>query len=248
MRENRPYRKRAVAALGDLRGREVNYPPMEGRPPTLSEGWHVDSLCHRLALEPPGDPVPGGPWHIACRLVRGYQFAEPRILRGLYRRDDPLLGRNMLMEGKFAGLRFDMGVRVTSVIDRVEGSGEGTRRVWGWGYQTLQGHLEEGELRYKVRKQLTTGAVDFLITGYSRRAKIPNPLVRAGFMAFGRVTQQRFYWASARRLHRLLRAELRGAPPVPAETHPDDEGIVIAPSLGRGRGRRRRRPRVLNGP
>ncbi|HEV7624907.1 MAG TPA: DUF1990 family protein [Streptomyces sp.] len=229
MREQRLYRDGAVTALRALSALDVNYARTH-RAPTREAGWHIDTLVQPLPCEPAGDPVTGGPWETACRLVRDYQFAEPRILRGIYDTRDPMPGRNMLLEGRFCGLRFDMGVRVTSVIDEAHGTGTAARRVWGWGYQTLQGHLEEGELNYEVVKDLHTGRVDFVITGYSRRAPIPDPLVRLGFLFFGRLTQRRFYRRSAQRLRGLLLAELRGVPPPVLETHPADGSVVLAPS------------------
>lgn len=228
VRERRLYggRDRALRSLAE---RIVNYSLPDGRSPTQAAGWHVDTMRHVLAHEPPGDPVPGGAWHIARRLVRDYQFAEPGIVRALYAREDALLGRNMLLEGRFFGLRFDMGVRVTSVIDETRGAAE---RVWGWGYQTLQGHLEEGELTYEVIKQLRTGDVQFVITGYSRRAAISNPVVRWGFVLFGRLTQRRFYRGSVRRLDGLVRAELQGAPKLAAEVLPGG-ALILAPAHAR---------------
>lgn len=229
-REWRLYGSATAKALDSLADRDINYPPMRGRSPTRDAGWHVDTVRHGLASEPPGAPVEAGPWELACRLVHDYQFAEPGIIRALYRRDEELLGRNMLLEGRFFGLRFDMGVRVTSVIDDTRGAGDTAQRVWGWGYQTLQGHLEEGELVYEVIKHLDTGNVEFAITGYSRRAPIANPVVRLGFTMFGRMTQQRFYRGCGRRLSRLVHAELDGAAPLLSETAPADDTLVIAPA------------------
>ena len=231
IRERRLHRDRALAALRALDGLDVNYrrPPAVGPVPAPGTGWYIDSLVRSLPAESPGAPTPGGSWEIACRQVRDYRFAEPRILRALFRADAPLPGRDMLLEGRFYGLRFDMGVRVTSVTDETLGTGRTARRVWGWGYRTLQGHLEQGELRYEVVKYLHTGEVSFVITGYSRRAPISNPLIRLGFALFGRHTQRRFYRMSAGRLHRLVREELSGNPPPPIETHPSDDGVVIAP-------------------
>ncbi|WP_328327045.1 MULTISPECIES: DUF1990 family protein [unclassified Streptomyces] len=230
LRERRLHGEDAASALRSLKGRTVNYALPPGRTPAREEGWHVDSLRRPLARERPGDPEPGGAWDIACRLVRDYQFPAPGILRALYRRDDALLGRNILLEGRFLGLRFDMGVRITSVTDDLRGTGDTAQRVWGWGYQTLDGHLEEGELLYQVIKYPHTGAVEFLITGYSRRAAIRNPVVRAGFVLFGRMTQCRFYRASADRLHDLTCAELRGAPPADPQPSPAGRGLVVVPS------------------
>lgn len=230
IREQRLLSDSALSALRALGRLDVNYPTRTGHAPTAEEGWHIDTLLRPLPPEPAGEPVPGGSWEIACRLVRDYQFAEPRILRSIYDVDEPLPGRNMLLEGRFCGLRFDMGVRVTSVIDDTRGSGETARRVWGWGYQTLEGHLEEGELTYEVVKHLHTGEVNFVITGYSRRAPIASPLIRSGFQLFGRLTQRRFYRRSALRLHRLLVTELRGGAPPATRFHPGDDSVVLVPS------------------
>lgn len=218
-----------TAALNSLRLRPVNYDPavapQDGRP----EGhWHVDSASTVIGQEPPGAPVERGVWETACLLVRQYEFSEPRILRAVYRGDDELLGRDMLLEGRFFGLRFYLGVRVTTVIDETQSIGGAALRVWGWSYQTLEGHLEQGRLNYEVIKNLDTGRVTFRVSGYSRPAPIPRPVIRWGFALFGRRTQLRFYQAIQHRLRYLLRAAQRGVPPpVPAIRA---DGLVLAPS------------------
>jgi uncharacterized protein (UPF0548 family) len=218
-----------ATALRGLRGREINYDPagapQDGRP---DGHWHVDSADIVLGQEPAGAPARGGVWATACLLVRQYEFAEPRILRAVYRGADDLLGRDMLLEGRFFGLRFYLGVRVTAVIDETRDGDRGTERVWGWSYQTLDGHLEQGRLSYEVIKNLASGQVLFRVSGYSRRAPIPNPVIRWGFALFGRWTQQRFYRAIGLRLRRLLAASQHGEP-LPEPTMRAD-GIVIAPS------------------
>jgi hypothetical protein len=215
-----------VAALDDLRRRQINYDPrrapLDGRP---DGHWHVDSSDIVVGREPSGPPSPGGAWEVACLLVQLYEFTDPRLLRAVYRRDDELLGRNMLLEGRFFGLRFYFGVRVTAVIDETRGAEE---RVWGWSYQTLDGHLEQGRLSYEVIKDLSTGKVIFRVSGYSRRAPIADPVVRWGFRLFGRWTQARFYRSIQRRLHDLVQAAQRGqSSPTPAVL---SGGVVIAPS------------------
>ncbi len=229
-----PYRQLlgtvdAAAALDDLRDRPLNYDParapLDGRP---DGHWHVDSIATVIGHEPPGPPQPGGSWETACLLVRRYEFCEPGILRAVYRWEDDLLGRDMLQEGRFFGLRFHLGVRVTAVIDESRGRGGLAERVWGWSYQTLQGHLEQGRLSYEVIKNLTSGEVAFRVSGYSRRAPVPNPVIRWGFRLFGRWTQQRFYRAIERRLRDLLAAAQRGTPLPQPTVRPD--GLAIAPS------------------
>ncbi len=215
--------------LDALRDLPLNYDPAAAPVDGVAVGhWHVDSAVAVVGSERPGPPVPDGAWERACLLVRRYEFSDPSIMRAFYRPDDELLGRDMLLEGRFAGLRFYLGVRVTSVVDETRGSGDLTERIWGWGYQTLQGHLEEGRLSYEVIKNLASGAVSFRVSGYSRRAPLPNPVIRLGFQVFGRWTQTRFYDAVLRRLRDHLAAARRGEPPPPV-THVDG-GVVVAPS------------------
>lgn len=229
MRQRLLGRVDETAALADLRHRDVNYDPArapgDGRP----EGhWHVDSGCTVIGQELPGPPERGGPWETARHLVGLYEFADGPILRAVYRSDQDLLGRDMLLEGRFCGLRFYLGVRVTGVIDVTRDSGSGPERVWGWCYQTLQGHLEQGRLTYEVIKKESTGQVIFHITGYSRPADIPNPLIRWGFRLFGHQAQERFYRNVQSRMYHLLEAARRGLPAPEPVVRPD--GIVLAPS------------------
>jgi uncharacterized protein (UPF0548 family) len=223
-----------AGALDELSRLRINYDlaqsPENGF--EAAEGhWHVDSGTTRLGREGPGPPEHGGLWEAACRLVGEYEFADARILRGVYRRDSALLGRNMLLEGRFFGLRFYFGVRVTGVIDEERDAGDGPERVWGWCYQTLEGHLEQGRLSYEVIKHLTTGQVAFRVAGYSRPAPIGNPVVRLGFALFGRRTQRRFYRNIQVRITDLVGGAQRGRPlPSPAVRA---DGIVLAPSGAR---------------
>jgi Domain of unknown function (DUF1990) len=103
-----------TAALSSLRGRGLNYDPavapQDGRP---DGHWHVDGGDIVVGREPAGSPVAGGPWEMACRLVAQYEFTNGRIVRAVYRPADDLLGRDMLLEGRFWWLRFYLGVRVT---------------------------------------------------------------------------------------------------------------------------------------
>ena len=222
-----------AAALDGLSRLRVNYDPAHAPDSGFeaAEGhWHVDCGTTKLGQEEPGPPQDGGLWENVCRLVGQYEFADARILRGVYRRDSALLGRNLLLEGRFFGLRFYLGVRITGVIDeeRDAGDGDGPARVWGWCYQTLQGHLEQGRLSYEVIKNLTTGQVAFRVAGYSRRAPIKNPVIRLGFVLFGRWTQQRFYRNIQLRMVGLARAAQHGDPLPAPLARPD--GTVLAPS------------------
>ncbi len=127
------------------------------RPPP---GWNVDRRCQPLPAEPPGEPIADGSWEVAGRLIRGYEFADPSVVRAHYDPDRPLDGREMLLELRALGLvRIYVGVRVVGVYDEqrhVEGR---MARVFGWAYRTLTGHLEEGQMDWQVWKWLDTGEV-----------------------------------------------------------------------------------------
>jgi uncharacterized protein (UPF0548 family) len=218
-----------AAALGSLRGRPVNYDPAAAPQDGRADGhWHVDAGDITVGREAAGPPAEDGPWTLACQVVRQYEFTNGRILRAVYRPDEDLLGRDMLLEGRFGILRFYLGVRVTRVTDETREGRDGAERVWGWSYQTLQGHLEQGRLSYEVIKNLASGRVVFRVTGYSRAAPIRSPLIRLGFALFGRWTQRRFYRSVQLRLRALVQAAQRGTPlPQPA---PRADGLAIAPA------------------
>lgn len=241
------------AALDGLRRLSINYDPERAPQDGRAEGhWHVDSGTTVIGREAPGPPERGGLWEVACRLVSEYEFADARILRAVYRGGGDLLGRDMLLEGRFFGLRFYLGVRVTGVIDETRDTADGRDRVWGWCYQTLEGHLEQGRLSYEVIKNLDTGRVAFRVSGYSRQAPISSPAIRWGFRLFGRWAQERFYRNIQRRMYALTQAARRGRP-LPAPTVRAD-GLVLAPSGARphpaewlARGLRGFQPRSTSG-
>jgi uncharacterized protein (UPF0548 family) len=151
--------------------------------------------------------MPGGSFEIAQRLMRDYAFADPAIIRAIYAEDSPFERRDMLLVGRFWGLRFHLGVRVGGLVDEERTADGRPLRRWGWSYRTLQGHLEMGQMGYEVRKWLDSGEVDFRIHAFSRPAHIPNPVVRLGFRLFGRRVQRRFARRACQRMARLVAAE-----------------------------------------
>ncbi|MDQ3611726.1 MAG: DUF1990 domain-containing protein, partial [Actinomycetota bacterium] len=177
---------------------------VDALPSQSGNGWTVDHYRRPLPPERPGPPAPGGAWEVARRLVRDYEFADPRIVRAVYDPDSPLEHRDMLLEARFYGLRFRIGVRVVAVVDE-ERQADGRRvRVWGWGYRTLQGHLEAGQMDYEVWKWLDTGDVEFRMRRFARTSRIGHPIVRLGWAVFGRWMQVRFARRACRRMVELV--------------------------------------------
>jgi uncharacterized protein (UPF0548 family) len=191
-------------ALDELQDRPLNFEPAERVTWTADVGWRIDDYCQPLPGEPPGQPRPGGPWARARKLLRDYEFADPRIVRAIYDPGSPLEGRNMLLDVHFWGLTFRLGVRVSGVTDEVRRVGTREVRVWGWTYSTLQGHLETGQMDYEVWKWLDTGAVEFRIHVVSRASRIGNPIIQLGLRLFGRREQVRFAKRACERVASLV--------------------------------------------
>jgi uncharacterized protein (UPF0548 family) len=204
--------RRARRTLASLAARPVNFPQESLRDAGPADGWVVDDHRTPLGAEPPGPPVPGGIFETASELVRAYEFADPTLIRAIYDPAEPLDRRNMLLEGRFLGLRFHLGARVVAVVDdTVEREGGRVRR-WGWSYRTLAGHLEAGQMDFEVAKHLASGRVEFRIHAVSRPARVRNPIVRAGFRLFGRGLQLRFVRVAGQRMAALTAARVEGRP------------------------------------
>jgi len=200
-----PDARKILDALHDKR---LNFELGERSEFTPDKGWHVDDYCQRLGAEEPGPPTPGGTWEAAQRLMRNYEFADPAIVRAVYYPDRPLDERDMVLEARFYGLRFRLGVRVGGSRDETREVDGRQVRVWGWNYRTLQGHLEMGQMDYEVWKWLDSGDVEFRICAFSRRARTGNPLVRLGFRVFGRHEQVKFARHACARMATLTEGAL----------------------------------------
>jgi uncharacterized protein (UPF0548 family) len=200
--------EREPRSVADLRDRPLNFDPgriAEYRP---DAGWHHDDYRQALPTEPPGEPLPGGSFEVAMRLMRDYAFAEGSAIKAVFERGGGLEGRDMLLRARILGVRFNLGVRVGEVADRRDEVDGRPVRIWGWNYRTLDGHLECGQMEYEVWKWLDTGEVEFRIAAVSRRARIANPLLKLGVILFARREQLRFYRHVCDRMARTVDAEL----------------------------------------
>jgi uncharacterized protein (UPF0548 family) len=170
---------RRLAALAD---KPLNFDLATLREASRAAGWEVTDVCQRLAHEPPGPPIDGGSWQIARRLMRGYEFADPSIVRAYYDPQRPLERRDMLLKLQALGrVHLFVGVRVGDVYQETRELDGQPVQVWGWNYRTLAGHVEMGQMDWEVWKWLGNGRVEFRVHAVSRPAPIPNLIVRVGF-------------------------------------------------------------------
>ncbi len=131
-------------------------------------------------------------------------------MRAFYDPDQPLLGRTMLLELRTLWVaRFYVGVRVAAVYDETRTMDGRSARVFGWGYQTLEGHLESGRMDWQVWKWLDSGEVEFRIHAVSHPAHIPNPIVRLGFMLLRGHERQAFLQSTEHRMRTLTELALQ---------------------------------------
>jgi len=208
-------RRRIARKMAVLRTRSVNFDPEAPHPE--SEGWRIDDYCAVLPGEQPGEPEDGGPFQVAQKLLRDYKVADPSIVRAHYDHNAELEGRNMLLELRFMGISTYAGCRVGRVTDEERTEGGRPVRVWGWPYQTLEGHLEQGEMHWEVWKWLDTGEVQFRIHSYSRMVGSKNPFIVIGVRIVGQHERRRYLTSACDRIARLTREGLEGRHPAGQE-------------------------------
>jgi uncharacterized protein (UPF0548 family) len=217
-----------ASELRGLRRLAPNFDPRE-LPRVARDPWHADDYCRGLPSEPPGEPVSNGSFQAARRLLTAYEFADPKRVRAVYDAEAPLLGRDMLLEIRYLVFRVRVGVRITQIFDELREVDGHQVRVWGWAYQTLEGHLERGQMDYQLWKWLETGAVEYRIHAVSEMAEVRNPLLYLGFRLVGRREQIRFARRSGERMEELVRRALQQrsqSEPRPEKVH----GLLISPS------------------
>ncbi len=171
--------------------------------------WHHYYSEAVIGREPPGPPEAGGAFEQARKLVAGYEFSDPSIVRGYF---DPLLelrGRPMLLELKVMGLHFLCGV----VVRETRQEATKDRTLFGYRYDTLEGHLESGAEWFLLTKDHGSGDVRFRIQAAWREGTLPNWWTRIGFHAFARPYQRAWHRLAYQRLRTAIRAQ--NLPPLP---------------------------------
>jgi hypothetical protein len=168
-------------------------------------GWRVDDYATDLPAELPGPAQAAGPFAAAVDILRNYKFPPPNLITGIFAPGQALENRIMVLRAQFLGFTFLFGVQVVDVVEEAaRPTPLGPEQVWGYGYRTLEGHFERGQINFSIHKNLTTGAVRFCIHAVSQKGTIRNPFYWIGFKVFGRMLQRRFARQSLVRMRRLV--------------------------------------------
>lgn len=203
-----PGIRRRLAGLED---RPLNYDPDTVDLSDPGPGWNIDDRFQALTGESPGPPEPEGSFEIATRLIRGYEFADPSLVRAYYDPQAPLQGRTMLLQLRALNLiGVFVGVRVTAVYEEDRRHEGRVVHVFGWNYRTLEGHVERGQMDWEVWKWPDSGEVAFHVRAVSRPASIANPIIRIGFFVLRGHERAVFLSSTDRRMRELTAVGLQG--------------------------------------
>lgn len=187
------------AQLRDL----ANRPSSRAAEQSWQAGWTDEQLRASLGQEPPGPPLPDGPFARVSQAIRGYRFADPRITRGVFDPDAPLLGREILVEARTLFLRLLVGLRIGAVTDETVARTTDAVSRFGIRLDTLDGHVLDGAEWIKVIKDHRTGAISLRIAVRWRPARLPAWWMGPGFRLLGRTVQARWRRQAVRRLRAL---------------------------------------------
>ncbi len=223
---------RPERALARLHGLPLNFDEGSVPRPPVARRRAQPGPARRAA----GEPVPGGAWQVARRLVEDYRIADPAIVRASWDPGAPLEGRDMLLELRlYRVLRVHAGVRVTRAWDEPRRQDGRRARVFGFEYATLDGHIEMGRMDYEVWKWTDDGAVEFRLHAVSRASGQGPAWTRLGFRLFGRREQLRFYLPLLRAHRKADRARARPARRPAAARRPRARGRPRPHGRARGK-------------
>ncbi len=166
---------------------------------SAARGWDRVHSWARIAREPPGPPVPHGPYERVWRGLGRFHHSDPRIVVVHFRDDEPLVGRRLLLELRPLFLRFLCPAVVADGRD--EPGPEHTLR--GFSLETLEGHVERGREWFLLEKDHGSGWIRLRIEASWLPGDFPNRWSRLGFHLTGRRYQRAWHRLAHLRLRRL---------------------------------------------
>jgi len=163
-------------------------------------GWRHYYSEAVIAVEPDGDIMFGR----ARQAVATYQFSDPTIVVAHLDPEAPLLLRRLLLEIRILGLRYLCPAVVSRVRDEAS--------VYGFRYDTLDGHIEQG-VEWFLLSKAPDGAIRFRIEARWQRGDFPNWWSRLGFLLLAERYQRRWHREAHRRVSLLAHYGSLAPPP-----------------------------------
>ena len=159
---------------------------------TGDRGWHHYHSEAVIASDNEGDDR----FARARMALANYEFSDPAIVLAHFDPAERLLGRCMLLEIQVLGLHY----LCPTVVNRVrEEPG-----VFGFRYDTLEGHIESGAEWFLLTKN-DLGEIRFRIEARWRTGQFPNWWSRLGFVLLSGYYQRKWHRSAHYRLSRLAR-------------------------------------------
>jgi uncharacterized membrane protein/uncharacterized protein (UPF0548 family) len=168
---------------------------------TPENGWSRVESQAVIGRDRPGPPSGDDGFARLKHAVTELGFSDPRIVRGHFDSQRPLLGRPMLLELRPLGfLRYLCPVRVRAVRSEQDE----THTAYGFSIDTLVGHVESGREWFLLSKDHRTGELRFHIRATWREGQFPNWWSEVGFEVMGRRYQRAWHHLAHLRLRELL--------------------------------------------
>lgn len=187
------------ARLARARTARVNFDASEDEM-TGERGWQHYHSEAVIASEAEGDDR----FTRARVALTNYQFSDPGIVRAHFDPAEPLLRRCMLLEIQALGLHY----LCPAVINRVrEEPG-----VFGFRYDTLDGHIERGVEWFLLTKN-DRGEIRFRIEARWQKGQFPNWWSWLGFIVLSGYYQRKWHRRAHRRLSLLAHYGSTRKPP-----------------------------------
>jgi uncharacterized protein (UPF0548 family) len=169
---------------------------------SLETGWNHYYSQAVVGSEAPGPPVGDGPFERGQKAVANYWFSDPQIVIGHFDPHMPLHGRPMLLEMRaMRMLRYLGGV----VVAETRWDQDEEETVFGFRYDTLEGHIERGYEWFLLTKDHASGKIRFRIEAYWKPGQFPNLWSRIGFRVAGPHYQRKWHQEAHAILSRLMR-------------------------------------------
>lgn len=149
--------------------------------------WHSEAVIVHA-------PADDACFERARVALANYRFSDPAIVTAHFDPATPLLGRRILLEIKVLGLHYLCPALVSRVRD--------ARGVYGFRYDTLEGHIERGVEWFQLTKS-GGGEIRFRIEARWQPGDLPNWWSRAGFTLLSGYYRRRWHRQAHRRMSLL---------------------------------------------